>query len=206
MLRGGEQRQPYFSHLFPRSTFTSGWFEIGPLFICLVQVAILHSQCDARMKNKAYLIFSPPSINPPKCVSNSSFCTDLWLWPGESGGAGRVASHDTGGGHTILQSAGDPDGEQALFQRHRHLVCGLHLCRAAWPSYLVPGPESHPTGIYMCWCTVLQCSVFVFLDHSTNQSHVMLGEWLRTWREFLLTNQSHLKVGLNSISENHILV
>lgn len=144
-----EKRLPYFSHVFPRSTFTSGWFEIGPcvyssLFIS--QIVLLHLDCDATIKKL---------LHPHNCENKPSFCTDLWLWPCESGGAGRVASHDAGGGHTILQSAGDPDGEQALFQCHRHLVCGLHLCRAARPTHLVPGPESHPTGIYMCWCTAL---------------------------------------------------
>lgn len=71
---------------------------------------------------------------------------DLWFWIGQGGRIRWISPHDSGSCHSVLPSSRNPDGQPPLQQCHWHLVCRLHLCRAAGPKDIVSGTESHPAG------------------------------------------------------------
>lgn len=79
---------------------------------------------------------------------HAAFClrSDLWFRLGAGGGARPVASHDPGGGDSVLQGAGGADGLPALRLGHRRLVSGLHLRGAAGTTHPLPGSEPHSAG------------------------------------------------------------
>lgn len=72
---------------------------------------------------------------------------DLWFWIGQGGRIRWISSHDSGSCHSVLSSSRNPDGQPPLQQCYWHLVCRLHLCRAARAKNIVSGTESHSAGI-----------------------------------------------------------
>lgn len=84
-------------------------------------------------------------------------------------------SHDPGSGDAVLQGAGGADGLPALRLGHRHLVGGLHLCRAAGQTHPLPGSEPHSAGeaakkrFAFAWKIIIMMMINVFLTVSFPQ-------------------------------------
>lgn len=58
----------------------------------------------------------------------------------------RDQAYDTRSGHSILQSAGNPDGRQTLHCRHRRVERRLYIRRTRHPADIIPRPRHSSTG------------------------------------------------------------
>jgi len=72
---------------------------------------------------------------------------DLWFWSGTD----RLPRppfipDDSGGGNTVLQSAGDLDGCSAVHGSHWPLVSWMHYCRAAGPTGSLSSQQPSTAG------------------------------------------------------------